>query len=303
MRRSAEIDWERAALAAYPRCVSQTQDESSAGQGGHEMRVPAKGSWTVDIPEGMTRIDNGDSWQAYDERVVVYVSSLSTPDELGGKRARAEIAAVAAAKVPASAELDRLSYDNGVVIGHAAVGPADSGWRLTGSAATDGTLVTCIIDFAHLDDRDQVEGIWRSLYCPSEALIELAFLALDHAIDSVSEGGSLIPFLFIERSDGRELQRFASGTLEEGQAAMREAVAELDERATAYAMAYDGCMTFEGKKWDAILSEAAEHGAPSGVFFVQRYQPKKGLFGKSKAVGNAALIPDREGQPLGGQAG
>jgi hypothetical protein len=267
------------------------------------MRVPAKGSWTVDIPEGMTRIDNGDSWQAYDKQVVIYVSSLSVFDQRGAKRPRAEIAAGAADKVPTSAEVDRLSYDNGVVVGHAALGPADGGWRLTGLTAADGTLATCVIDFVDLDDREQVEGIWRSLYCPSEALMELVLLALDHAIDSVSEGGPLIPFLFIERSDGRELQRFASDTIEESQAAMREAVAKLDSGAIAYAMAYDGHMTFEGKKWDAILSEAAERCAPSRVCFVQRYQPKKGLFGRFKTMGNVALIPDREGQPLGGQAG
>ena len=266
------------------------------------MRVPTKGSWTVDIPEGLTRIDNGDSWQAYDERVVVYVSTLSIADELGGRRTRAEIAVVAANKVPASAEAERLSHDNGVVIGHASVGPADGGWRLTGYTAADGTLATCVIDFVDLDDRSQAEGIWRSLYCPSSALTELVFLTLDHAIESVSGGGSLVPLLFIERSDGRELRRFASDTLEESQVAMRRAVAELDN-ATAYATAYDGYMNFEGIKWDAVLSEAAERGAPSGVFFAQRYQPKKGLFGKFKAVGNAALIPDREGQPLGGQAG
>ena len=45
------------------------------------MRVRTNGSWTADIPERLTRIDNGDSWQAHDERIVVYVSSLSIPDQ------------------------------------------------------------------------------------------------------------------------------------------------------------------------------------------------------------------------------
>ncbi len=267
------------------------------------MRVPTKGSWTVDIPEGLTHVDNGDSWQAYDERMVVYVSSLSIPDELGSQRPRAGIAAVAAEEVAACEEADYLSYDNGVVIGHAAVGPADDGCRLNGYAAADGTLATCVIDFVDPNDRAQVEGIWRSLYCPSEAFGELVFFALDHAVDSVREGGPLIPFLIIGRSDGRELRRFASETLEEGQAAVRKAVAKLEHDVTAYAMAYDGYMSFEGSKWDAILCEAAERGAPSGVFFAQRYQPKQGVFGKFKAVGNAAFVPEHEVQPLGVQAG
>ena len=133
--------------------------------------------------------------------------------------------------------------------------------------------------------------------------MNLVFFTLDHGVESVSEGGPLIPFMVVERPGGRKLRRFVSETLEGSQAAMREAVAGLDDDATAYAMAYDGYFTHEGKKWDAILVEAAERGATSGVFFVQRYQPKKGLFGKFKAVGNAAFIPGQEGQPLGGRAG
>jgi hypothetical protein len=138
---------------------------------------------------------------------------------------------------------------------------------------------------------------------PSDALMNLVLFTLDHGVDSVSEGGPLIPFMVVERPGGRELLRFMSETLEGGQAAMREAVAELDDDVTAYAMAYDGYFTHEGKKWDAILVEAAERGAPSGVVFVQRYQPKKGLFGKFKAVGNAAFLQGQEGQALGERAG
>jgi hypothetical protein len=138
---------------------------------------------------------------------------------------------------------------------------------------------------------------------PSDALRNLVFFTLDHGVDSVSDGGPLIPFMVVQRPGGRELRRFVSETLEGGQAAMREAVAELDDDATAYAMAYDGYFTHEGKKWDAVLVEAAERGASSGVVYIQRYEPKKGLFGKFKTVGNAAFLQGQEGQALGGRAG
>ena len=262
------------------------------------MRVPTKGSWTVEVPDGMKQVDNGDSWQAFDDQIVVYVSSMSIPGRHGGTAPRAEIAAVLAKNAPASAQVERLSYDTGLVIGLAEVSPADGAWRLNGNAVVDGTLATCVIDFADSTHRDRVEAIWRSLYCPSEDLFQLVYAALDRAVHSVAEGGPLAPFFIVEGSHGRKLRRFASDTLEEGQAAMREAVAKLGRGVSAYAMAYDGYMTFEGKKWDAILSEAAERGAPAGVFFAQRYQPKKGAFGRFKRVGNAALVLDREAQQL-----
>ena len=37
----------------------------------------------------------------------------------------------------------------------------------------------------------------------SQELIELAFAALDHGIDSVREGGPLIPFVMTESGEGR----------------------------------------------------------------------------------------------------
>ena len=127
------------------------------------MRVGTHGSWTADVPEGLTQLDNGDSWQAYDERIVVYVSSLQIAGPDGVGPTRTEIAAVAASDVPSGGDAERLSFDSGTVIGQAAVAPAEGGWRLTGYAAADGTLATCVVDFAHPDDRDHVEGIWRSL--------------------------------------------------------------------------------------------------------------------------------------------
>jgi hypothetical protein len=60
-----------------------------------------------------------------------------------------------------------------------------------------------------------------------------------------------------------------------------------------YAIAWDGYITLEGRKWDAILVEAGEAQEPRGVLFAQRYQAgAKKLFRRSKneRVGNAALI-------------
>lgn len=66
-------------------------------------------------------------------------------------------------------------------------------------------------------------------------------------------------------------------------------MAVLGPSATAYAIAHDGYLTVEGRKWDAILVEAAERGADSAFLFAQCYRPKKGMFGKFGVEGNAAL--------------
>ena len=117
--------------------------------------------------------------------------------------------------------------------------------------------------------------------------MELVFVALDHGIDSVTEGGPLIPFALTETSDGRELTRFAPGTLEAGQALAREHVraAGVDRAA----IAYDGYLTVERDRNDAIFVEAQERGQSDSVVFAQRYRPG-GRFKKFTTIGNAAFV-------------
>ena len=121
--------------------------------------------------------------------------------------------------------------------------------------------------------------------------MELVFLALDHGIDSVTEGGPLIPFALMETSDGRELTRFAPGTLEAGQALAREHVraAGVDRAA----IAYDGYLTVQGDRADAVFVEAQERGQNDSIVFAQRYRPG-GRFKKFTTIGNAAFVDSGE---------
>ena len=129
----------------------------------------------------------------------------------------------------------------------------------------------------------------------SEKFADLVFLALDHGVDSVRvSGGPLIPFIVVEQDGKRELHRFAAARLEEGQQQARAAVAALPPNATAYALAYDGYITVQGTKFDAILVEASERGRPAGVRMAQRYSPKKFLR-SFQTVGNPALLGECEG--------
>jgi hypothetical protein len=129
----------------------------------------------------------------------------------------------------------------------------------------------------------------------SEKFADLVFLALDHGVDSVrASGGPLTPFIVVEQDGKRELHRFATERLEQGQQRAREAVAALPSNATAYALAYDGYITVQGTKFDAILVEASERGRPAGVRMAQRYTPKKFLR-SFQTVGNPALLGECEG--------
>ncbi|HVL08083.1 MAG TPA: hypothetical protein VM512_02850, partial [Burkholderiaceae bacterium] len=61
-----------------------------------------------------------------------------------------------------------------------------------------------------------------------------------------------------------------------------------------YAIAWDGYVTVEGRKWDAILVEAGDASAPDGMLLAQRYEAKEaGFFSKKRrnvGVGNPLAV-------------
>jgi hypothetical protein len=129
----------------------------------------------------------------------------------------------------------------------------------------------------------------------SEKFADLVFLALDHGVESVRDGdGPLIPFVIVEQDGKRELHRYAAEMLEDCERQAREAVASLPPSVTAYAFAYDGFITVQGTKFDAILVEASERGRPAGVRMAQRYTPKAGSR-DFQPIGNPALLGECEG--------
>ena len=128
----------------------------------------------------------------------------------------------------------------------------------------------------------------------SEKFADLVFLALDHGVRSVQEsGGPLIPFVVYEEDGELKLQRFVTERLEEGPEQAREAIAASPESVTAYALAYDGYVTIEDTKFDAILVEASERGRPAGIRMAQRYSIKESLQ-SFQTVGNPALLGECE---------
>jgi hypothetical protein len=123
-------------------------------------------------------------------------------------------------------------------------------------------------------------------------LNDLMFLALDHAIESNREsGGPLTPFSITEDVNGkRTLTRYAAERLEEGEARGKKRIEESKADIVRYAFAWDGYVTIGGKKSDAILVEAGDKVAETGILLCQRYETK-GLIKKSVVpFGNPALV-------------
>ncbi|HEX7706454.1 MAG TPA: hypothetical protein VF701_08360 [Thermoanaerobaculia bacterium] len=130
---------------------------------------------------------------------------------------------------------------------------------------------------------------------PSEQFADFFFLAIDHGFGSIEDGGGpLIPFVMSVSVDGQKhLTRFVTDELSEGVQRAQEHVVQHRDGMMMYAIAWDGYITLDDRKWDAILVEAGEAHDPRGVLFAQRYEagPKK-LFRRSKneRVGNPALV-------------
>ena len=126
----------------------------------------------------------------------------------------------------------------------------------------------------------------------SDGLADLAFAALDHAVGSVQGGDPLIPFVMADGPEGRTLRRFAAVTLEQG---LGEAVVHVrsrrDEGGTRHALAYDGYLTVDGVRSDAVYVEAVEPGSVEVMVLAQRYRPKRTLK-RFETVGRPALVSD-----------
>ncbi|MCP4303378.1 MAG: hypothetical protein GY926_02510 [bacterium] len=127
----------------------------------------------------------------------------------------------------------------------------------------------------------------------SEQLLDFALFALDHATNSVvPHGGPLIPFCFVEVDGKRELHRFA-GDLEQGQRMARAHIAQT-AGVTVAAVAWDGYMTLDGHRMDAVYVEASESGGDGSLVLAQRYAKVGRLKKKFEPFGQPALVAEGE---------
>jgi len=106
----------------------------------------------------------------------------------------------------------------------------------------------------------------------SQTTSAFAQFVLSHAADSVvPEGGPLIPFAMTRMPDDRgDLRRFA-GDLEIGQEMARTHVRNAVGIAQG-AVAWDGYVTGNGQRMDAVLVEAFGTGEAESLIIAQRYR-------------------------------
>lgn len=104
------------------------------------------------------------------------------------------------------------------------------------------------------------------------ALADLTFLALDHSLDSIENGGPLIPLVLADTSTGRALRRFAAETLEDGVASARHFVQDDDGWHRA-CLSYDGYLTVADVEYDAIHVRAWDRETTTAIHVAHCYVP------------------------------
>jgi len=128
----------------------------------------------------------------------------------------------------------------------------------------------------------------------SQELNDIAFLALDHGVSIIEKNqGPLIPFAIVnEKSGEKKLEAFAIEPTGEG---LNYAKKHIDENAAnieRYAIAWDGYVTIEGTKWDAIFVEAGETLSEDGYIMAQRYEKQGFLKKRQKPIGNPLIVEE-----------
>ncbi|MBN2495435.1 MAG: hypothetical protein JXR96_12645 [Deltaproteobacteria bacterium] len=99
-----------------------------------------------------------------------------------------------------------------------------------------------------------------------ESLAELTGFFAAHGIWCVSDSGPLIPMLGYRIADGsRGMDRLAAAQLEQGVAQGEEWLRDNPHRATHAVLVYDGFVTLDSGKTDALMLRARKYGPSPGA--------------------------------------
>lgn len=126
----------------------------------------------------------------------------------------------------------------------------------------------------------------------NKKLVDLIFFALDHGIDSVKGGGPLIPFAVAETNGKKTLNRFVPEDFSKMDECLQKAhafIANISPTPDFVAITFDGRVTIQGEKTDAIMVKGFDKTQDEGFVFAQRYKPKAFLR-KLKTIGNAGYL-------------
>jgi hypothetical protein len=130
----------------------------------------------------------------------------------------------------------------------------------------------------------------------TDELMAVVVLAAEHAIDSVRDGGPLVPFVLSESELGaRRLQRILIGSPTDLSTSIARARALAGRRAgeeAVVACAYAGQLGTGPDAQHAVFVEARTGRAPA-VVFAQCYRPRRRLR-PLRCLGNLAFVGEAE---------
>ncbi len=133
----------------------------------------------------------------------------------------------------------------------------------------------------------------------NKKLIDLIFFALDNGIDSVKTGDLLIPFIVAETDSKKTLNKFVPkdfSKMEECLQKAQEYITKLNPLPDFIVITFDGKVTIQGEKTEAIVVKGFDKTQDEGFVFAQRYKPKAFLK-KFSVIGNAGYMGN-ESNPL-----
>lgn len=122
----------------------------------------------------------------------------------------------------------------------------------------------------------------------SQKLLDLILFALNHGIESIKDGAKLIPFSIVEYNKERKLDRFITETLKEGKKKAEEHIKKLKFSKFYAVVVYEGFVTMNGKKYDAVLAKGYSDDGQKGYLFAQRYKLKN--TGNLEIIGNPGFL-------------
>lgn len=135
------------------------------------------------------------------------------------------------------------------------------------------------------------KGAMADINDQNPKFMDFLFIGLDHGVDSISdEGGPLVPFLMTQIGDHKELHRFVTEMYEEGVNLAEKTLKILFPKPEFALIAFDGYVTWEDKKYDAIFVKAYDKTQDNGFEFCQRYIPKEDSSSGIEPVGNSIYI-------------
>lgn len=110
---------------------------------------------------------------------------------------------------------------------------------------------------------------------PSALFDELVDRCFEHAMGSIEgDAGPLVPFvLLFDQDEELMLTRFVAESLEVGVQRGRDALNDLPAGTQCVALVFEGLLTVEGKKRDAIIVEVYEPGR--GMRLAMTFKPGK----------------------------